>query len=487
MGAIAGKVADWRSSPERGIANVTAALDRPTGRGGVRAAEGMAADKIAQNDLATIQRQTPVKASGPERFHEFANNIDDYQDKIWNEAHKPQIQRWENEPTNVQGIAAEASKSLPTEATDANPGETAKAKTWISDVLAKPRSLGQLDDFLRELNNDLRGKRSEPYGPKDVAVRNAAAKAIRNEIDNVLERNGEPGVREFNQRWGALENEKERAIEQGFNEMRKAGKAPTVPPWLHVYEFLHPGAEAIPASVGLGVSLGRMLMPTPAGKLGRGLGQLGRSSLEAPPMPPFRLSSERMPPAEQAPLPLNAGAPLTAPAREFPLLTAGGRGMPSSMEPLEESSAPPPIARTEALLPLSGPGWEPPGRIPPNRGPLPFEPPTGPEREFSPGVPPFSGPSRELPLAGPASALGERAPEVLGRIPREGLSAAAERRTGTQAARSPQAFEDFLKRQGLTRAEFSKLPTARMGELLAAFGHSGLQTLEGMWPLGQTK
>jgi hypothetical protein len=204
-------------------------------------------------------------------------------------------------------------------------------------------------------------------------------------------------------------------------------------------------------------------------------------------MPPFRLSSERMPPAEQAPLPLNAGAPLTAPAREFPLLTAGGRGMPSSMEPLEESSAPPPIARTEALLPLSGPGWEPPGRIPPNRGPLPFEPPTGPEREFSPGVPPFSGPSRELPLAGPASALGERAPEVLGRIPREGLSAAAERRTGTQAAHSPQAFEDFLKRQGLTRAEFSKLPTARMGELLAAFGHSGLQTLEGMRPLGPTK
>lgn len=313
----AGAIQDFRdpaSLARRSTAKIATALDYPTGKGGRVVLEGQQAVRDAQTELAQISRTTPLKRSGADRFHELAQRVEEHQDKLWNEAHKPQIQRWAEDDVDHEAIASAAKEVLPDAATDANPAETAKARQWADDVLNKPRTLGQLDTFLRELNNDLRGKRAEPYGPKDVAVRQAAAKAARAEIDRILEVHGEPGVRSFNRVWGALDNIRERALEKGFDEWKRSYKKGPIPDWIHAYSFLHPGASAIPVSVGLGVHLSKMLRGSPARQLGKGMKGLAKSNLQPFEMPPFQLVGQRGLVSQQQGLDLRGA--VNAPARE---------------------------------------------------------------------------------------------------------------------------------------------------------------------------
>lgn len=302
-----GKVKDYYTDPATGITKYKGGLDFPSGKGGERAATGNADVDAAARDLAEIQRQSPMKGKKAEDIHQHAEAIGNYQDKIWDEAHKPQIQRWEDEPVNHEWLAEETRKGLPQEEADANPAETAKAKNFIA-LLDKPRTIGQLDSFLRDLNNDIKGKGYEYYGPKGIKVRQDAAQAIRTEIDRVLEQNGEPGVREFNRRWGALDNIKQRAQEQAVSQARQEAKGSDLPEWAKPYIFLHPGWGA---AYGLTARIPKAFDYSPGRSLRGGLEQLGRSPLQAPEMPPFRLVSPpgRMPPPEQGGLPLSSPYP----------------------------------------------------------------------------------------------------------------------------------------------------------------------------------
>lgn len=274
-----------KASPERAAGSIETSLATPAGKGGQRAA-AMAQDiSDARNDLSQIAQKQPLKSKGAARFHELAEKIDDRQDAIWKEAHKPQVQRWEREPVNHQWVANEAAKSLPTEIEDASPEETAKASGWIEDVLNKPRTLQQLDNLLRAINNDIKGKDYKAYGPTGIKVRQTAAKAIRTEIDRVLEEKGEPGVREFNRRWGALDNIKTRAQEKAVQEALRESKQGKVPDWVKPYLFLHPDWGVL---TGISTNLSK-LRRTPAERLESGMEELGRAKLEPPPNPPFRL------------------------------------------------------------------------------------------------------------------------------------------------------------------------------------------------------
>lgn len=291
---VRGKAAKFGDAvPERGVSRISTALDVAGGKGGEKSAAMLRDVGIAKNDLADIHRNSPVEGSGAAKFHDLAEKIEAKQERIWNEGHTPQIQRVDSAfsaDTHAQSqmaanVASGAKSALPVELEDAALNETAQAAKWIQDTLDKPRTLKQWDGLLRNINNDIRGTRYEAFGPAGIAVRQAAAKAIRGEIDRVLVENGESGVKSFNQRWGALENIKTRAQERAVQLARMESKKGELPEWVHPYLFLHPDWGAI---TGLSANLSR-LHRSPAGRLGSGLKELRRSGLESPPPPPFRL------------------------------------------------------------------------------------------------------------------------------------------------------------------------------------------------------
>jgi hypothetical protein len=317
------KFHDYRTNPATGIEKYKAAMDFPSGKGGQRATAGNADVDVTAKDLAEIQRQSPMKGKKAADIHQHAEAIDAHQQRIWDEAHKPQIQRWESDPIDHDYVGSEARKALPAEGSDASPEETTRAKKWIDEVAAKPRTLTEADDFQRRINDDIKGKPFGTYGRTEIMARQLAAKANRQAIDNVLISRGEPGVLEFNRRWGALDNLKERAQEQAVAQARAEAKEGDLPEWAKPYIFLHPGWGA---AYGLTARIPKAFEFSPGRSLRSGLEQLARSPLEVPPNPPFRLvpPQGRVQPSEQLPMP-------TPPLRPLGPQTGGmGVGIPGS-------------------------------------------------------------------------------------------------------------------------------------------------------------
>ena len=300
-----------KASEKSGVGNINKALDVPGGKGGDKATAMLSDLNAAKGDLADIQRTTPLKGSGAERFHELAEKIDAKQNRIWDEAHKPQVQRWGSEPVKSEGLVEETRKALPPEVEDASIQETAQAAKWIQETLDRPRTLQQLDGLLRRVNNDIQAKKYETYGPTGIAARQAAARAIRTEIDRVLMEKGEPGVREFNRRWGALDNIKTRSQERAVQLARTDAKTGKVPDWVHPYLFLHPDWGTL---TGVSANLSK-LKRSPAGRLQSGLSELRRTGIGSPSNPPFRLVGPpgEMPQPEQPTLPGSLSPDVTQP------------------------------------------------------------------------------------------------------------------------------------------------------------------------------
>jgi hypothetical protein len=312
-----------RTGPE----NILRALDTPPGKGGVRAAK-MARDvDIAKADIAELHRTKPIKARGSEAFGKMAENIREYRWKLWKEAHEPLIERHARVPIDHVKLLESGLAEVTQEAADEAPAEADAALKWLIGSIDKPRTLASADKLLREINNNLKGKNIERYGPLQVRVRHAVASALREEIDRVLEQAGEKGVRDVNRRFGALRNIEERLAERGIQEWRKESKKGPIPDWAHLYLFSHPGL-GVPMSVGAAIRVGSMLKPSPARLLKKGIRQLGKTSLspEMPSMPEGR----GRPPVGSLP------APATPPPAPGP----PGTSIPQSTPPLAPSVPP---------------------------------------------------------------------------------------------------------------------------------------------------
>lgn len=267
---------------EKGKAGILQALDTPGGKAGARAAQMEADVDAAHADLAAINRAAPLAAKGAERFHQLAENIDNYRDMLWKEGHEPGIERHAGTAVDMQAVTDAAEQAIRPMAARANAAEVSKAQGWIDEALRQPTTLQEADDLVREINSDLRGKNVLGYGPQVLDVKQAAVKALRQQIDATLESQGEQGVLDLNRRWGALGNIQDRLEERAVQLARSEVKTGHLPDWAHVYTFLHPGGAAL----GMGVSAAgavRSLLLDPARMLGNSMSQLERSGV-APPL-----------------------------------------------------------------------------------------------------------------------------------------------------------------------------------------------------------
>jgi hypothetical protein len=261
-----------------GTENIIKALDTPAGKGGKKAADMQRNVQTAKGDLAEIQRTNPVKGKGAQAHHDLAEAIEDRQDTLWEQGHTPGIERHAETPIDHQKLVSAAKTVVSDEARDAAPGEADAVDKWIEKSLNKERTLQSTDKFIREINDDLKGKDADTrYGPLQVRARQAVVAAARQEVEDKLIAAGEQGVKGVNQRYGAMGAIKDRLREKAVQLARSEAKDGKVPDWVKTYAFLHPTTGLV---AGVGLDLAKM-----AGKpsnLKSGMRQLGRTSLDAP-------------------------------------------------------------------------------------------------------------------------------------------------------------------------------------------------------------
>jgi hypothetical protein len=248
---------------------------------------------LVKNDLAEIERRTPVNIKGPDGSFQRAQNTFDYARDLWERGHKEPIARHESMvldkqhgmPYNLQDELMKAGNEiLSPEAKEADQAGGRAAERWLQGM-NKPRTLLSADKLLRELNSDLASPAAEDrYGNLMLRVKGAVAMKIRESIETGLEAAGEQGVRSVNMRYTALQNVATQMAEQAAGEWVKAGRAGPFPPWMRTYMFMHPSLQGITGSLGAGVSGYHMFETKPSTVLARGLKTLAKTSAKPEPI-----------------------------------------------------------------------------------------------------------------------------------------------------------------------------------------------------------
>lgn len=247
---------------------------------------------IATKDLAKIARETPITTKGSAASFQHARSVIDYANNLWETEHQAPIARNANLQVGFgpggdpKVLVKAAHDAITPEALDAekNPASARRsAERWITQALDKPRSLSSLDQYIRELNADLDSPRAkQAYGPIEIRMKNAVVKAARGEVERLLTNAGETGVKDVNSRYGALMDIADHAIDQGLAEAKTERTANPLLDWAHSYVFEHRTG----ITGGIGINPAKLLAPSPSKMLTKGMGKLGRTSLEPPPPSP---------------------------------------------------------------------------------------------------------------------------------------------------------------------------------------------------------
>lgn len=333
-GDIAGSVPVGKTEKahlESGVSKLGKAMDVAGGKGGVKAAEMTRDLRTAAPDLVYIHENMPSDAKGAEYLHDLAESIDQRQQEIWDKGHEPGINRHAMVPVDTEAIANAAEKSMSKMSRRVNPGEAKAAQQWIDESVRPGMNLKELDEFVRNVNSDLRGKSPSQvggYGPQGINARFAAVRAARAEIDRILQSFGEPGVKEYNQRWGALERVKLRTQELAVNQARREAKSGPIPSWAHVYSFYH--GYGIPM-IGVGIHAAGLFRKTPVDMMKSSLSDLSKSGISPGDFPrqgnrPVRGLLPR------GPIPAGP-SPLSAVAGSEPTPSGGLRGYGTEPQP----------------------------------------------------------------------------------------------------------------------------------------------------------
>jgi hypothetical protein len=189
----------------RGIEKTLSATSMPAGQHNLREAFTLAAPDLAEMERLAPLKQTK-KAGGfvnPDlRIRETVKNIDDHLDSLWNMERKPQIDR----NGELQTLTREQLLG------DATPEQIGRIEKSFKMAIPQEINLATADKLLVKVNTRLRGAEGmTPEGramalelSPDLQRFNEMKGALHENIGGLLERVGEPGIKEFNRRYGAL-------------------------------------------------------------------------------------------------------------------------------------------------------------------------------------------------------------------------------------------------------------------------------------------
>jgi len=189
----------------RGVEKVLRSSGMPSGQAGLRDAFSIAAP-----DLAEIERSQPIGKSGTQggiirpdmRLRQTVENIDNRLDDIWKKERQPQIERNAELPT----LSREQLLG------DATIDQLKRIEKTFKMDIPDQINLGDADKMLVKVNARLR--RAEGMTPEaralalelspDLQKFNEMKGELHRSIGDLLERVNEPGIKEFNRRYGAL-------------------------------------------------------------------------------------------------------------------------------------------------------------------------------------------------------------------------------------------------------------------------------------------
>jgi hypothetical protein len=260
----------------------------------------------AAPDLAEIERAAPLGKSGAKggilkpdlRVRQTVENINNKLDDIWQRERQPQIDR--------QGDAHTLTKEQLLE------GMTPEQKSAIENKLDVkiPDNINvrDADGLLKKVNARLR--KTEGMTPEGQALAKELSPVLEkldqmkdrlhDAIGNTLESRGEPGIREFNRRYGALSE-----VRDAFRTRMNPNETARVLDDIRVHGGLH----------GPGIFERLHIKASPGRLVQKGLQDLSSSGLRTPPTP-------------------------EAPRTEFPQLTAPKPQVPYRPESLGDVSGP---------------------------------------------------------------------------------------------------------------------------------------------------
>ena len=235
-------------------------------------------------DLAEVERNAPLGKSGTKggiinpdmRIRQTVDNIDNRLSDIWKEQRQPQIDR------NADAHTITREQLLG----KLEPDEVKAIEKKLDTTIPENMNLQEADNMLKTVNARLR--RVEGMDPQSQALAKELSptledldgmkKTLHGAIGKALEDRGETGIREFNQRYGAL-SEVRNALRNRMN--------PTEATRLLDDVRLHGGTR------GLGILERLHITPSPGRLVQKGLEGLSRSELRPPATPPPPLNAPR--------------------------------------------------------------------------------------------------------------------------------------------------------------------------------------------------
>lgn len=176
-------------------------------------------------DLKEIELKNPIGQSGtaggivnPDfRLRQTVTNIDQHLDNLWNEQRAPQIERNKTSNTTARNDLG------------LNEDQLKAVETRMGEKIPEHLPLGEADSLLKKVNAFLR--RSEALTPEGKALAQEISPTLdafdtmkgrlHERINDTLQKAGEPGITEFNRRYGALSDVRD-AIRSKMNPVEAA-------------------------------------------------------------------------------------------------------------------------------------------------------------------------------------------------------------------------------------------------------------------------
>jgi hypothetical protein len=172
---------------------------------------------VAADDLAEIQRRTPITGKGgivrPDmRLRSAADNIDSYmQDELWKKQVQPQIDRWAKAQVDTKPLKQAMLDTITATDRESNPAGVRAVEKWATRMpdndtlagLAERRKT--INAYLRDFEKSPGSEQAKAMQTKPlVEALKAQDRAIQQQMFAELRRRGEPGIDGLERRYAAL-------------------------------------------------------------------------------------------------------------------------------------------------------------------------------------------------------------------------------------------------------------------------------------------